>query len=367
MNYSRKTVNKIRLKKLLLKLIDIYSPSGKEKEIINYTSNFLSKHKVDNILQPVDKERANILVNSGQKNNFLFVGHLDTVPAFDLLNYKATEKQGQVFGLGAADMKGGCAAMIEAFTYYQEIHGKLPRASLALVVGEEETDDGIIKLINEYEFDWAFVGEPTELNISLSHYGYLELEIKTYGVRRHASLASRDHNAIYALLNILQNLTKFLDKYKENWIYNIRDVHSSDAGFAVPDKCVALVDLHLPPKVKVNEAKNQLIRELNSYLKDKKITNKDFLFSTINSGFSLKKDGDLVKKIKNIFKKNQKPWHPSPFKSHSDASFLWGKGIKPIILGPGELAKAHTKNESVSLKQVYEAASIYFDILCSLS
>ncbi|MCF7916808.1 MAG: M20/M25/M40 family metallo-hydrolase, partial [Candidatus Omnitrophica bacterium] len=345
---------------------DIYSPSGKEKEIVNYTSSFLSKHRIDNTLQFVDKERANIVVNASQKNNFFFAGHLDTVPAFDLLNYKATEKQGQVFGLGAADMKGGCAAMLEAFIHYQEMYGRLPKASLALVVGEEETDDGIMKLISEYQFDWALVGEPTELNIALSHYGYLELEIKTYGVRRHASLASRDHNAIYTLLNILQNLTKFLDKYKKKWIYNIRDVHSSDAGFAVPDKCVALIDLHLPPEVEVNVAKKQLIKELNSYLKGKRIANKDFLFSTVNSGFSLEKDGDLVKKIKSIFKNNQKRWHPVPFKSHSDASFLWEKGIKPIILGPGELAKAHTKNESVSLKQVCEAARIYFEMLCSL-
>jgi acetylornithine deacetylase len=41
--------------------------------------------------------------------------------------------------------------------------------------------------------------------------------------------------------------------------------------------------------------------------------------------------------------------------------------VKPILLGCGELEKAHVPDESISLSQVELAADIYLDLLVSLS
>ena len=61
-------------------------------------------------------------------------------------------------GLGTADMKGGCAAMIETFlTLWENGHTNCPVA-LALVVGEEDYGDGAQRLVREYNFprpSWA--------------------------------------------------------------------------------------------------------------------------------------------------------------------------------------------------------------------
>ncbi len=38
-------------------------------------------------------------------------------------------------------------------------------------------------------------------------------------------------------------------------------------------------------------------------------------------------------------------------------------GCSPIILGPGQLALAHTRDEAVSLDQVYKAARLYAELL----
>jgi hypothetical protein len=45
-----------------------------------------------------------------------FIGHLDTVAAYDLDHYGYQENGDQVTGLGTADMKSGCAAMAAVST-----------------------------------------------------------------------------------------------------------------------------------------------------------------------------------------------------------------------------------------------------------
>jgi len=59
-------------------------------------------------------------------------------------------------------------------------------------------------------------------------------------------------------------------------------------------------------------------------------------------------------------------WAPAAFRSHSDANQLRAAGVKPLVLGPGQLAQAHTHEESVSFGQVRRAADLYLDFLCRL-
>jgi hypothetical protein len=54
------------------------------------------------------------------------------------------------------------------------------------------------------------------------------------------------------------------------------------------------------------------------------------------------------------------------FPSHSDANLLWAAGVKPILLGPGQLEHAHAPEERVSFPQVLQAAEIYLDLMTAL-
>jgi len=106
-------IKKKRLKGLLRRLIDIYSPSGKENEILEYAQGYLSSFGIAVIRQDVDERRYNLIVlPEDAEAKILFLGHLDTVPAFDLEKFESRERAGEISGLGSADMKGGCAAMI---------------------------------------------------------------------------------------------------------------------------------------------------------------------------------------------------------------------------------------------------------------
>ena len=55
-------VNPERLKKLLRSLVDIYSPSGKEEEILEYAEKYLKKAGLLVTRQEVDENRYNLIV-----------------------------------------------------------------------------------------------------------------------------------------------------------------------------------------------------------------------------------------------------------------------------------------------------------------
>ena len=357
-----------RLRKLIRRLIDIYSPSGKEEEILNYLSGYLKRHELPVIRQEVDDSRYNLLVMPREMDiRLAFVGHLDTVSAYDLDSYEYEEENDEIFGLGAADMKGGCAAMIEAYlNAYERCRGRLP-AALALVVGEEEEGDGAQELVREYHFPWAVIAEPTDLRPCLGEYGYIETQVVTGGKRRHASLASTVKSPVEALLRILIELSRYHEEKRPELIYNIRNLFSSPEGFVVPDRCEVWIDSHLPPDAPIGDITVEIEEIIESYREKNPHPEMSLRFTTLHSGFALPEKGPIVESLKQVFASHALSWNPEVFRSHSDANILWAAGVKPIILGPGQLEKAHAPEESISFNQACQAAGIYHDMMISLA
>jgi len=358
-----------RLQKLLRKLIDIYSPSGKEEQVLAFLQNYLKKHGLPVQRQDLDGNRYNLLVLPAREMDvqLVFIGHVDTVMAYDLENYGYKEDGNLIMGLGSADMKGGCAAMVEAFVAFRENDLSPVPAALALVVGEEEEGDGTNRLIEEYHFPWAIIGEPTNMRPCLSHYSYLEIQIRTYGKQMHASLASRKQNAIEVMLHSVLQLSQYLDSKRPEVVYNIRDLFSSRTGFVVPDRSEAWLDLHLPPSSPLGEIATDLEEVFNRSWQENPLVNGNFRITTIDAGYELPAKGPIIKALRNVYTRRGIPWEIEVFRSHSDANQLWAAGVKPILLGAGRLENAHIPEESVSFRKVCLAASIYSDILIEMA
>src|SRR4030043_2297863 len=68
-----------RLKNLLKDLVDIYSPSGKEEEIVEFAEKYLEKHGLVISKQEVDENRFNLIAfpEGNDEVGLCFVGHLD--------------------------------------------------------------------------------------------------------------------------------------------------------------------------------------------------------------------------------------------------------------------------------------------------
>lgn len=358
-----------RLKNILKALVDIYSPSGKEEEILEYVEGYLKSHGLPVIKQKVDENRFNLVVLPENRDevDVCYVGHLDTVTAHDLEDYGFSEDGDTVSGLGSTDMKAGCAAMIEAFTALAEGGGKMSPVGLALVVGEEEESDGAKTLVREYSFPWAVVGEPTGVVPCLGHYGYLEVLLRTRGKKAHSSLPELGQNAIENMLRLLLKVTEYITSVPKGVVYNVRQLSGFPGSFVVPNTCEAWLDLHLHPDSRVDVLKaelEQLVEEA-----DESIPGLDayIRFENTQSGYRISPKRPLVKKLKEVYKKLSIPWEPQDFRSHSDGNVLWAAGVDPIVLGPGRLETAHTAEESVDFPQVVQAAKLYLNFALSIN
>jgi acetylornithine deacetylase len=357
-----------RLKRLFHRLVDIYSPSGKEEEILHFLQGYLKRRGIPVHCQSVSERRYNLLMIPPEKDiRLALIGHVDTVTAYDLDDYAYKEKENLVKGLGTADMKGGCAAMVEAFTALWESGGNHIPAALCLLVGEEEEGDGAERLAEDYHFPWAIIGEPTALRPCLSHYGYIEAQICTFGKRMHASLAHLTRNPVEAMLHLMLRLTRHMERDWPDLVYNIRDLFSSPAGFAVPDRCEAWLDLHLPPSAPLGAIATEMEEVVCSGRGSAFDPNISFRTVTIDAGYELPEKGSVVEALKAACAMHSLPWEPQAFRSHSDANRLWSAGMKPVLLGPGRLEMAHSPDESVSFEEVCLGAEIYLDLLLHLS
>lgn len=360
-------IDRDRLFALFRDMIDIYSPSGKEEEISDFLASYFAGQGLVVEKEVVDEDRYNLLISSGKgAPDFLFLGHIDTVPAYDIDRYDFSERNGLCYGLGTADMKSGCASMIEAFTVAAQA-GRLPdRVLLALVVGEEESGDGTRELLKNRRFKQALVAEPTNLLPCFAHYGYVELVIRAFGTRRHAAMSGRDTNAIHALLRFLIQLEDRLETGEPDTVLNIRDLHSSESGFAVPDRCAAGIDLHLPPGTDAKEYADRLSKFVESALTNSRASRYEIEFPTLANGYQVGAQEVIPQKLKEIYAELGMDWVPEAFRSHSDANLLRDAGCRPVILGPGQLSKAHTRDESVDFEQVAQAAQIYSGLLAAV-
>jgi succinyl-diaminopimelate desuccinylase len=102
-----------------------------------------------------------------------FAGHTDVVPTGPLGQWLSdpfapTERDGQLYGRGAADMKTSLAAFVTAIEGFLASH-PASRGSIALLITSDEegiATDGTVKVIDRLEargerIDYCIVGEPT--------------------------------------------------------------------------------------------------------------------------------------------------------------------------------------------------------------
>jgi acetylornithine deacetylase len=353
-----------RLFELLHRMIDIYSPSGKEEEIASFLYSYFKKHRLPVQRQFLEDNRCNLIVAPpGLEIEMALIGHIDTVSAYELEESGFSQADDELFGLGAADMKGGCAAIIEAWMCMWESGFQHWPTALILVVGEEERGDGAERLLDEYHFPWAIIAEPTQLAPCLSHYGYIEMQLTTRGKRRHASLAKGRTNPVEGMLKTLLVLTQHMDSRRPEAVYNIRDLLTSQSGFAVPEWCQCWLDLHLPPHTPTGALCAELEEIVTATPAGKARHPAEIRFHTIQGGYDLPPRGPIVVALQNVYAQRNLAWEPAAFPSHSDANLLWSHGIKSILLGPGSLTKAHTPGESIEFQEVVTAAEIYYQTI----
>lgn len=236
-----------------------------------------------------------------------------------------------------------------------------PPVGLLLVVGEEENGDGSATFLETETPSWVVIGEPTSLTPCFSHYGYLEAGLITRGRRIHSSLPELGHNAIESMLRVLLHLWHhpLFSSDSSELVYSIRELSSSQAGFVVPDRCEAWIDIHLVPEIDSARVRAEMEKQIEEAAALVDNLDIDISFTFDSRGYRLDPHNCLSSVLEKIYPRLNLPLHHDAFRSHSDGNLFFEAGVKPLILGPGSLETAHTPDEQTTLSEVEAAARIY--------
>jgi acetylornithine deacetylase len=134
---------------------------------------------------------------SGGGQTLMLNGHTDTVTIAgydgDALDPRIAD--GRVWGRGSGDMKAGVAAMMVAA---HRAHGRKLRGDIlvACVADEENASLGSEEVARHYRPDAVIVTEPTDLELIVTHKGFVWFDVTVEGRAAHGSLPDEGVDAI---------------------------------------------------------------------------------------------------------------------------------------------------------------------------
>ena len=212
----------MKLIDLTTKLISIPSFVGDDNNEVQL-AEYICKYIAENIpwmnvyKEYIDEKRFNVIAYGSKAPRVIFSSHMDTVLATGNLQERLTavQKDGQLFGLGACDMKGGLACSLYAMAKSKKA---LPVA-LVFTCDEEYYFAGIKKFISDLKAgklpldnttkpELVIFPEPSNLQISYGCRGCVELELTVSGRSAHAGRPMAGINAIEKsvdLVNVLRS------------------------------------------------------------------------------------------------------------------------------------------------------------------
>ncbi|HET9436531.1 MAG TPA: ArgE/DapE family deacylase [Candidatus Limnocylindrales bacterium] len=151
----------------------------------------------------------------GGSPRVLLVGHVDVVPVGDPATWTvdpwgAEIRDGDLYGRGAVDMKGGCASILGAVRALvssgasEAFKGELVAA---FVPSEEDGGQGMLAAIRAGVVgDAAVITEPTDMDVVIAHAGAITFRLTVPGRAAHASVRRGGVSALDKLMVLVRAL-----------------------------------------------------------------------------------------------------------------------------------------------------------------
>ena len=163
----------------------------------------------------VERVGANLVARTelGRATRVVLAGHTDTVPVNG--NGRARIDGDVLWGLGAADMKGGLAVML---ALAEAVPAPAVDVTCVFYAGEEVAAEhnGLGHLVRDrpdlLAGDVAILGEPTDGAIEAGCQGTMRLEVTVRGARAHTARPWMGRNAIHRLGAVLRAVEAFPER-----------------------------------------------------------------------------------------------------------------------------------------------------------
>ena len=306
---------------------------------------------------------------------FCFAGHTDVVPsgpedAWQTPPFVATEKDGNLHGRGAADMKGSLAAMLAATRQfvadYPDHHGSIAY----LITSDEEgpATEGTVKVVETLvergeKVDWCIVGEPssTELVgdiVKNGRRGSLNARLVIRGKQGHVAYPHLARNPIHLAAPALAALASEVwdegNAFFPPTSFQISNVHSgTGATNVVPGELEALINFRFSTESTV-EGLQQRVRDLlDSHGLEYE------LHWTVSGLPFLTEPGALLDGVSAAIKQvTGRDTQPSTSGGTSDGRFIATMGTQVVELGPVN-ATIHQVNECIKADDLDLLTDIY--------
>ncbi|RME35756.1 MAG: M20/M25/M40 family metallo-hydrolase [Gammaproteobacteria bacterium] len=289
-------IDRDRLVKLVMDLVDIPSPTGEEAEVARAVHHELQAAGFEATLQPIGDERYNAvgrLQGAGGGKSLMFNGHLDTSfgpeQAHRGLGYqcKATLVDDEwIYGMGSFNMKSAMGTYIVATEALQKagirlkgdiviagVAGEIEKAPVNEFEGRQYQGYGVgtkFAITHGAIADYCILGEPTNMKLIPRHCGTTWIRITVPGKLIHTAWSDVESNAINKARKVLDAIHEWIPDYcRRNTVGDFQprvNVSAIQGGWTwrgarTPDSCNIYMDVRTLPDVLPVEAYNE-VREL---------------------------------------------------------------------------------------------------------
>ena len=335
-------------------------------------------------LQEVVSGRSNLIARAGRSlasaRSLMLNGHLDVVGVERMTHapFSPDIVDGNMYGRGSADMKGGIAAMCIAArdAVQRGIDGEV---IIAAVIDEEYESLGTRALIaSGIRADAAVITEPTRLALCPAHRGFVWVRLDVRGRAAHGSRYDLGVDAITHAALIIAELDRMQRRSMPRRTHPLlgrASLHASlisgGSGISTyPELCTVEIERRTLP----GETERTFLDELASATAMVRNTHPeldvDITVTTSQIASDVSREAPVMLAMLDALQQERLPRRVEGLSAWTDAALLNEAGIPAICFGPGDIALAHSATEYLPLAELDAATRVlthFVDSWCNSS
>ena len=300
--------------------------------------------------------------------SLMFNGHLDVVGVDGMVHppFAGDERDGRLYGRGAADMKGGIAAMCAA-ALRASMAGTPGEIIIAAVADEEYESMGTRALIERgVRADACIVTEPTRLTIMPAHRGFVWLQVEIAGRAAHGSRWDIGVDAIRhagLLLAELDTYDAVVLPTRTHALLGRGSLHASliEGGIGMstyPDRCVLKLERRTIPGESADDAVREVRQACDRIQARRSTFSADVRLLVTQGPSDVAVDAPLVVSLGHALRASGEPVVVEGMSAWTDAALLNDAGIPAVCFGPGDISLAHAAEEYIPLDEIDRATAV---------
>lgn len=360
---------------LLTRLVAFDTTSYKSNlELISFVEDYLVQHGIaSKLVRNTEGTKASLYATIGppETRGVALSGHTDVVPVdgqkWTSDPFTLTERDGRLFGRGSADMKGFIACVLAAVPDLVARRLAVP-VHLAFSYDEEVGCIGVRPLIAELGKNLVkprlvIVGEPTSMSVVDAHKGPVRWHIDIQGRAAHSSMAPLGVNAITVAGKLLGELSRIEEDLKRDprserfdppyATLQVTRINGGTATNIVPVSCRLDFDVRAIPGVDVAAidkrirtfAEKECVPAMREVAPEAGI---DIHIANQVPPFGAGSTSEAVALA--LYLAGQNETHAVSYAT--EAGLFQEAGSPAVVIGPGDIAQAHTADEWIAKDQL---------------